>query len=106
YAYGSLPVLVTKAVATAMEKLSGTEWTSFSNHLHKVGRFLSALFDTGTAALVFLIARRTFDELAGLLAASMFSFAPMTIQLAHFFTTDSWLTFFVSLTLLMACRAA
>ncbi|MGH2549603.1 MAG: glycosyltransferase family 39 protein, partial [Thermomicrobiales bacterium] len=30
---------------------------------------------------------------------------PMAIQLAHFFTTDSCLTFFVSLTLLLAMRA-
>ena len=30
----------------------------------------------------------------------------MSIQLAHFFTTDSWLTCFVALCLLASCRAA
>src|SRR5215204_2605810 len=40
------------------------------------------------------------------MAALFASLAPMSIQLAHFFTTDSWLTFFVALCLLACVTAA
>ncbi|MEA2515162.1 MAG: hypothetical protein QOJ59_4651 [Thermomicrobiales bacterium] len=106
YAYGALPVLVTDLVATAMTSLTGTEWTSYFDRVHKIGRALSATFDTGTVLLIFFLGRRLLDRRVGLLAAALYALAPMTIQLAHFFTTDSWLTFFVALTLLLVMQAA
>jgi YYY domain-containing protein len=106
YAYGALPVLVTDLVASIMTWLTGTDWTVYFDHLHKIGRVLSAVLDSGTVLLIYLLGRRLFDRQVGLLAATLYGLAPMTIQLAHFFTTDSWLTFFVALTLLFAVHAA
>jgi YYY domain-containing protein len=106
YAYGALPVLVTDLVASVMTWVTGTKWTAYFDHVHKVGRALSAIFDTGTVLLVYLLGRRLFDRRVGLLSAALYALAPMAIQLAHFFTTDSWLTFFVALTLLCSARAA
>ncbi len=61
-------------------------------HLLLVGRALAALFDTLTVGLVFLLARRLFGPLAGLLAAAMLALAVIHIQSAHFFITDPFLT--------------
>ncbi len=105
FSYGALPLIVTEAVAVAMTTASGEEWTSYGR-IYKVGRALSALFDTATVLIVFLIASHLFGRRTGLVAATVAALVPMSIQLAHFFTTDSWLTFFVALTLLLAIRAA
>ncbi|MGH2561779.1 MAG: DUF2298 domain-containing protein [Thermomicrobiales bacterium] len=105
FAYGALPLFVTEAVAEVMSAVSGEEWTRYGQ-VYKVGRALSALFDTATVLIIFLIASHVFNRRTGLVAAAVAALVPMSIQLAHFFTTDSWLTFFVALTLLFSIRAA
>ncbi|HEY7037067.1 MAG TPA: hypothetical protein VH482_37440, partial [Thermomicrobiales bacterium] len=65
YAYGALPVLVTDLVASVMTWVTGTKWTAYFDHVHKVGRALSAIFDTGTVLLVYLLGRRLFDRRVG-----------------------------------------
>lgn len=105
YAYGALPVLVTDLSAELLTAITGTDWTLVFGRLYKVGRFLSATFDTATVVVTFLIGRRLFGPIVGLLASTLYALAPMAIQLAHFYTTDSWLTFFVALTLWHTLRA-
>ena len=105
YAYGALPLIVTKLTATVMTEVTGTDWTSFFNRIHLVGRVLSAVFDTLTVLVVYLIGVRVFNRRIGLLSALLYAFAPVAFQLAHFYTTDSWLTFFVALSLLFAIAA-
>jgi len=65
------------------------------HHLAVVGRFLTALIDTGTVLFTFLLGRRLYGVATGLLAAALLSVAVLHIQLAHFFTSDPYLTFFV-----------
>lgn len=65
------------------------------HHLAAVGRFLTALIDTGTVLFTFLLGRRLYGVATGLLAAALLSVAVVHIQLAHFFTSDPYLTFFV-----------
>lgn len=105
FAYGALPLFVTGAAAQVMTWITGVNWHA-TDHVYKVGRFLSALLDTLTVLLIFLIGRRVFSKRVGLAAAVIAALAPMSIQLAHFFTTDSWLTFFVAVTILWSIRAA
>lgn len=64
-------------------------------HLTAVSRALTALFDVGAVLLVFLLGRRVYDEKVGLLAAAFLALNVMHIQLAHFFTSDPYLTFFI-----------
>lgn len=61
-------------------------------HLLVVGRALSALVDTVTVWLVFLIGRRLFNPLAGLIASAFLTLSVMNIQSAHFFITDPFLS--------------
>ncbi len=106
YAYGALPIIVTRATATALSRLTGTDWTSYFDHIHLVGRALSALVDTMTVLLTFLLAARVLPRRLALVAAFLYALAPIPIQLAHFYTTDAWLTLFVTATLLFAILSA
>jgi YYY domain-containing protein len=104
YAYGALPLLVTDAVAGVVSLLSGTDWNA-GERVYLVGRVLSALLDSGTVLIVATMARRLGGPWTGIAAALVAALTPMMIQLAHFFTTDSWLTFFVAACLLFCMRA-
>ncbi|MBA3416185.1 MAG: glycosyltransferase family 39 protein [Chloroflexia bacterium] len=105
YAYGALPLFVTEAAAAIASLATGEDWHA-ADRVYLVGRALSALLDTVTVLVVYLIGRRVASTRVAILAATVAALAPMSIQLAHFFTTDSWLTCFVALTLLWAIRAA
>ena len=105
FAYGALPLLVVDAVAEVLTWFSDRDWHWYDN-IYLIGRPISALLDTGTVLIVYLIGTRVFNRRVGLLGAVVAALAPMSIQLAHFFTTDAWLTFFVALCLLWAIRAA
>ncbi len=105
FSYGALPLIVTDLSGTVMSKITGDDWSSYGGKIALVGRFLSAILDTLTVLIVFFIGRRVRSEAVGLAAAAIAAMTPFAIQLAHFFTTDSWLTFFVSLTLLLSMRA-
>ena len=105
YPYGALPLLVTDTAAAGLGWLTGENWNA-SDRAYLVGRALSALLDTLTVIVVYLIGARVFSTRIGLFAALFAAFAPISIQLAHFFTTDAWLTCFVALTLYASIRAA
>jgi len=64
------------------------------HHLAIVGRALTALFDVGTVGVVFLLGRRLYGVGVALLASAFLAVAVLPIQLAHFFTSDPYLTFF------------
>lgn len=63
-------------------------------HLTAVSRALTALVDVGTVWLVYLLGRQLFSPQVGLLAAAFLTVNVMHIQLAHFFISDPYQTFF------------
>jgi hypothetical protein len=74
--------------------LNGSNSIEF-RHLTAVSRALTALTDVATVFVIFLLARRLYSTAVGLLAAAFLAINVMHIQLAHFFTSDPFLTFFV-----------
>jgi 4-amino-4-deoxy-L-arabinose transferase-like glycosyltransferase len=84
--------------------LNGAGWIEF-RHITAAGRALTALFDLGTVVLVYLLGRALFNPAVGLLAAAFLAVNVMHIQLAHFFTADPYLTFFVVLAMLFLVLA-
>lgn len=64
-------------------------------HLTAVSRALTALFDTGTVLLLYWLGRRLYGAAVGLLAAALLALNVMHIQLAHYFISDPYLTFFI-----------
>lgn len=63
-------------------------------HVTAVSRWLTGLFDVGTVLLVYLLGKQLFSRDVGLLAAAFLAVNVMHIQLAHFFISDPYQTFF------------
>ncbi|MEZ4565045.1 MAG: DUF2298 domain-containing protein [Thermomicrobiales bacterium] len=104
FAYGALPLWVTDFSAWIFSRITGTNWNA-AERVYLFGRVLSAILSSMSVLVTAAIARRLGGRPLGLTAALFAALAPMSIQLAHFFTTDSWLTCFVALCLLACCRA-
>jgi len=68
------------------------------------GRALSALYDTLTVLVTFLLARKLFNRWAGITAAACCAIAVLHIQNAHFGTVDTALGLTVTLTLWLLVR--
>ena len=118
FAYGTLPLYATDLVAEALNQLRAVplvdrvmpggadrDWHDL-NQIWKVGRSLNMILDLAVVLLVFLIGQRVAGPIAGLVAAIIYACTPMVIQLAHFYTTDTWLVFGVALTIWASVRAA
>ena len=80
--------------AFTQDVLNGAETIEF-RHLTAVSRTLTAFIDVATVYVIFLLGRRLYGTAVGLLAAAFLAINVMHIQLAHFFTSDPYLTFFV-----------
>jgi len=103
YVYGTWPVIVVKFVA---EKLQFGDY----GNLTKVGRAMSGVCDILTMIVVFLIGKRIgelfthhntssikpIDILAGIFSMLVYALMALPIQLAHFYTTDPYLTLFLT----------
>ena len=61
------------------------------------GRLMMALLDSLTIFLLFLLGRRLYGALGGLLAATFYAFTAQAVQLSHFFAMDPASTTFVVL---------
>jgi YYY domain-containing protein len=97
YVYGTLPLFIVHYLAESFGKL---------NAVTLFGRQLSAVADLGTIALLYFIVRRFYNARVALLAAAFSALAVMQIQQSHFYTTDSFSTFFMFLTLSVAAVIA
>src|SRR6266481_7967491 len=98
YAYGQLPLTVTRIVA---------EWTGRGTYdmVYGVGRALSALADLGTILFAWLLARRIFGVRTAHLAALLLALTVLHIQLAHYFAVDTYVAFFAAAALFFGQRA-
>ncbi len=98
YAYGQFPLTLTRLVA---------EWVGSTSYdrVYDVGRVLSALADLGTIVFAWLLARRVFNVRVAHLTALLLSVTVLDIQLSHFFTVDTFATFFAAGALFFGQRA-
>ncbi len=108
FAYGSFPVYLIRTLGAFAPATSDiVPWRDPALvSLALLGRALSALFDLGTITLVFFLGRRLYDETVGLIAAACVSLTVLHIQLSHFYTVDTLLTFFVVATMFFSARFA
>lgn len=104
YAYGSLPLYVTDFTAWLVGIVARQEFNTYAR-IGSIGRYITALLDGATVFLSLLFARRAYGRLAGILAGLLVTLSVVLIQLAHFFTTDAWVTFFASAALLVSLKA-
>jgi YYY domain-containing protein len=95
YVYGTLPIFITRYVG---------EWIEMTGYgdIHLVGRALSATVDLLTVFFVFLTAQRLYDRRVGILAAAFAAIAVVPIQQSHFYTVDTFASFFMILAMYTA----
>lgn len=100
FAYGTLPIYLTSMVAWTLGRFDET-WMSY-DRLPLIGRALSGILDVGAILLIYLLGRRLFGEMTGALGALFYALTVLSIQHAHFYTTDITLNFFILLTIFCA----
>ncbi len=107
FAYGSFPIYLLKLLGFFAPPIPlNVPWREDFVSLAMLGRVLSALFDLGTIAMTFLLARRLYDATVGLFASACIAGTVLHIQLAHFYAVDTLLTFLVITTMYFAARYA
>ncbi|HEX7592753.1 MAG TPA: glycosyltransferase family 39 protein, partial [Anaerolineae bacterium] len=108
FAYGSFPIYLLKALSVfSPAAADAVPWRDTNLvGLALLGRALSGVFDLGTIALTFLLARRLFSASVGLVAAACIAVTVLHIQLSHFYAVDTLLAFFVVATIFFAARFA
>jgi len=121
FAYGHLPLYILVVAASLVGKLAGLSALFQSSpataqalaslarlgsydQMNLLGRVLSALFDSGTVYLTFLIGRRVYGTRAGLLGAAFTAFATIHVQLSHFYAFDPVACFFIIFSLYGSLR--
>ena len=97
--YGTLPLFAVRWLADAFSAESLPD-------IARLGRAASAVVDTLSVLLVFLLGRRLYGRAAAWLAALLYALCVLPIQHAHFFTTDTWATLFAFAFLYAAVRAS
>jgi YYY domain-containing protein len=123
FAYGTFPLFLTKITGEVLQHqdffplnlvkdglakafaIKAPRWDGYDS-IYLLGRVWSAIFATGTVLLVFLTGKLLYDRRVGLLAMLLMATAVLDIQLAHYFTVDSFLTFFAALTIYYCVRIA
>lgn len=96
FVYGTLPIFMVRYLAEA------THQTGY-DQVTLLGRLASGFFDLGTVFLVYLISLKLFKKIKiALIASAFYAFAVLPIQLSHFFTVDTFTTFFGMLTFYVA----
>lgn len=91
FVYGNLPMTVSRVLLDAFrDEVVNSKYFA---------RQLSALADLFTIFILYLLASKLYGRKVGLFAAAFSSFAVLQIQQSHFFTADTFLLMFMTLTL-------
>ncbi len=114
FAYGHLPLYLQSLAGHALAALGRAmagwgpgyrdlayELTSYGQYegITLVGRMLSVLSDLGVICLVYLMGRRIYGQVVGLLGAALVACAVMHVQLSHFSAFDVVTNLFIVLSL-------
>jgi len=95
FVYGTLPIFMVRYAA---------EWVGSTGYgsVYLVGRAMSAVMDLLSVVLVFFIGTRLYNRRVGIIGAFLSAFAVLQIQQSHFFTVDTFTTFFTLLAVYFA----
>lgn len=107
FAYGSFPIYLLWISRLLVEAIGGIK-LSFDDLL-SLGRIISAIFDTVTVLMVFLLTRKIYLKkngvLIALLSAFSYSVFVLPIQLSHYFAVDTILTSEILISMYLAIVA-
>ena len=104
YAYGQLPLTLTRWLAQALPVCDQCVAFTSYERVYEIGRVLSALSDLGTVIFAWFLARRVFGVRVAHLTALLLALTVLDIQLSHFFAVDTFAAFFAAGALFFAQR--
>jgi dolichyl-phosphate-mannose--protein O-mannosyl transferase len=104
FAYGSLPIYLTKITSSAVSLVD--PWGATYDGVIVNGRRLSAVIGALTVLLLILLGRQLYDQSVGLLAGALLAACALHLQNSRFMTVDVTLTFVVLLALFALVRVA
>ena len=102
FPYGSLPLYLLKGAQLIYEPISKLDIFD----IRIPGRVISALADSLTVLMVFILGSRLYGRRVGILASALVALAVIHIQLSHFYAVDTLLTLFVFLSIFFIIRVA
>ncbi len=88
FAYGTLPVFLVNRMALVVADVVDDNFWRTATKIQLVGRGLNVIAELIAVFFVFLIGRRLFSPLHGLMTALLYACAALPIQLSHFWTVD------------------
>lgn len=113
--WGQWPIIIIRGTAEMLNAIAGSfptpatgdRW-NFTGYgeMRLLGRSLSALSDTLSLLMIFLIGARLYGRRVGLLAAALSALAVMQLQQSHFMTVDNFAVFFTTVTMYACVRIA
>jgi MFS family permease len=95
YVYGALPLYLVRGAASLIYLGSDASYFKGVNGILQTGRGLAGIADLATMLLTFLIGWRLWGKAQGLVAAALYSFAVLPLQMSHFFLTDDFMSAFM-----------
>jgi len=98
FAYGSFPIYLLKFTGYIFSHFDPS--IPSYDKINLLGRLISAIFDSLTVLLIYLITKQLFSSnKKALLASLVYALSVLPVQLSHFYAVDTLLTFFICLTL-------
>lgn len=96
--YGSLPLYILHTYRSVVESIRQSFMPRMDMNKAYIGgaRAISAIFDTGTIVFIFLAAALLFGNAVALFASALLAFTALHIHASHFFTVDTFVTFFIA----------
>ncbi len=104
--YGSLPLYLLSTYNGGVTALRNAFFPRMDMNKALIGgaRAISGLISTGTIVFIFLTCLVLFRPGVALLAAALMAFTTLDIHAAHFFTTDPFISFFVSISIYFCAK--
>ncbi len=105
FAYGGFPIYLYRATGEVLSELANDPaWVSDWALINLSGRGVSAFVSSISILLIFLLGKKVFGKMIGLLAAFFTAFCVSLIQTAHFGVTESLLCFWGLLIALLSFK--
>ena len=96
--YNGFPVYVLRLAAHVVSWATGDgSYLTVPAAMTYLGRMITATLSTLTVVVVYVLGKRLWGATVGLLAAALLAPLPLAVQLAHFYTSDTFVVFFLSL---------
>jgi YYY domain-containing protein len=105
--YGSLPLYILatyNGVARSIQSIPVFQRMDMNRVLIGGARAISGLVDTGTIVFIFLSCLLIFSPSVALLASALLAFTTLHLHASHFFTVDTFVTFFAAGSVYFALR--